>query len=220
MKNVEILIGWEERKGQLIDMDLIKQILHDYLILFSMVNVIGNLPIFAELTHDMEEKTRNHALRVAVLTGGSIVLVFALFGDFMLKNIFEVETHSFKIAGGILVFIVAAKGVMSGSRQLKSQIPHDKSIAIFPMGFPYLAGPGTILTTILLFRNSEILITLPSAILVYLSTLPILHLAPLVTRVFGKLGVSVLSRILYIFISAKAIDFVLQGLSGFFKIHL
>jgi multiple antibiotic resistance protein len=184
-----------------------------------MVNVIGNLPIFSELTHDMEKKTRNHAYKVAVFTAGSIVLLFALFGDFMLKNIFDIETHSFKIAGGILVFIVAARGVMSGPRHLKSQTSHDKSIAIFPMGFPYLAGPGTILTTILLFRNSEILITLPSAVLVYLSILPILHLTPLVTRVFGKLGVSVISRILYIFISAKAIDFILQGISGFLKIH-
>lgn len=198
-------------------MDIIKQILHDYLILFSMVNVIGNLPIFSELTQDMEKKTRNNAYKVAVFTAGSIVLVFALFGDFMLKNIFEVETHSFKIAGGILVFIVAARGVMAGPKHLKSQTTHDKGIAIFPIGFPYLAGPGTILTTILLFRNSEILITLPSAVLVYLSILPILHLTPLVTRVFGKLGVSVLSRILYIFISAKAVSFVLQGISEYLK---
>lgn len=198
-------------------MDIIKQILHDYLVLFSMVNAIGNLPIFADLTHDMDTGLRNTIYRIAVLTGGSIVLVFALFGDFMLDNIFDVNTNSFKIAGGILVFIVAAKGVMSNSKIFSPHVSGDKSIAIFPLGFPYLAGPGTILTTILLFRNSEILITVPSAVLVYLSILPILHLAPLVTRVFGQLGISVISRILYIFISAKAVEFVLQGLSGFLK---
>lgn len=182
-----------------------------------MVNAIGNLPIFADLTHDMDTGLRNTIYRIAVLTGGSIVLVFALFGDFMLDNIFDVNTNSFKIAGGILVFIVAAKGVMSNSKIFSPHVSGDKSIAIFPLGFPYLAGPGTILTTILLFRNSEILITVPSAVLVYLSILPILHLAPLVTRVFGQLGISVISRILYIFISAKAVEFVLQGLSGFLK---
>ena len=198
-------------------MDIIKQILHDYLVLFSMVNAFGNLPIFADLTHDMDTGLRNTIYRIAVLTGGSIVLVFALFGDFMLDNIFDVNTNSFKIAGGILVFIVAAKGVMSNCKIFSPHVSGDKSIAIFPLGFPYLAGPGTILTTILLFRNSEILITVPSAVLVYLSILPILHLAPLVTRVFGQLGISVISRILYIFISAKAVEFVLQGLSGFLK---
>jgi multiple antibiotic resistance protein len=213
------MIGWEERKELLISMDEIKQILHDYLVLFSMVNAIGNLPIFAELTKDMDEKVRKKVYRIAVFTGGSIVLVFALFGDFMLSNVFDVSTNSFKIAGGVLVFIVAVRGVMSNSKILSTPVSADKSIAIFPLGFPYLAGPGTILTTILLFRNSNMLITLSSAVLVYLSILPILYLAPLVTRVFGQLGVSVISRILYIFISAKAVEFVLQGISGFLKTH-
>jgi multiple antibiotic resistance protein len=212
-----ISIGWEEQKKRSNDMDIIKQIVHDYLVLFSMVNAIGNLPIFSELTQDMDEKLRKKIYEIAVLTGGSIVIVFALFGDFMLNNIFEVSTSSFKIAGGILVFIVAARGVVLGSKSLNVSVTNEKSLAIFPMGFPYLAGPGTILTTILLFRNSDILITSASAILVYLSILPILFLAPIVTKVFGQLGVSVISRILYIFISAKAIEFILQGFGEFLK---
>ena len=214
---LSISIGWEEQKKRSNDMDIIKQIVHDYLVLFSMVNAIGNLPIFSELTQDMDEKLRKNIYEIAVLTGGSIVIVFALFGDFMLNNIFEVSTSSFKIAGGILVFIVAARGVVLGSKSLNVSVTNEKSLAIFPMGFPYLAGPGTILTTILLFRNSDILITSASAILVYLSILPILFLAPIVTKVFGQLGVSVISRILYIFISAKAIEFILQGFGEFLK---
>ena len=214
---LSISIGWEEQKKRSNDMDIIKQIVHDYLVLFSMVNAIGNLPIFSELTQDMDEKLRKNIYEIAVLTGGSIVIVFALFGDFMLNNIFEVSTSSFKIAGGILVFIVAARGVVLGSKSLNVSVTNEKSLAIFPMGFPYLAGPGTILTTILLFRNSDILITSASAILVYLSILPILFLAPIVTKVFVQLGVSVISRILYIFISAKAIEFILQGFSEFLK---
>jgi multiple antibiotic resistance protein len=180
-----------------------------------MVNAIGNLPIFSELTRDMDEKVRKEVYKIAVLTGGSIVILFALLGDFVLKNIFEVNTSSFQIAGGILVFIVAARGVILGPKSSNFTLADDKSLAIFPLGFPYLAGPGTILTTILLFRNSDIIITISSAFLVYLSILPLLYLTPLVTRVFGQLGVSVISRILYIFISAKAIQFILQGVSSF-----
>ena len=211
------MIGWEERKEHQNNMDILKQILHDYLVLFSMVNAIRNLPIFSDLTQHMDKPTRNYVYKVAVLTGGTIVLLFALFGDFMLTNIFEVDTASFKIAGGILVFVVAARGVILGVKTLSSPVSEDKSIAVFPLGFPYLAGPGTILTTILLFQNNDILITVSSAALVYLTILPILTLAPLVTRVFGQLGVSVISRILYIFISAKAVEFVFQGISGFLK---
>lgn len=196
-------------------MDVISNILHDYLVLFSMVNAIGNLPIFAELTNEMNDKQRKRVYRIAVVTGGSIVITFALLGDFMLTNVFGVNTFSFKVAGGILVFIVAARGVMSGPQILNKPFSKDENIAIYPLGFPYLAGPGTILTTILLFRNSHILITLSSATLVYLFILPILYLTPFVTRVLGKLGVSVISRILYIFISAKAVEFILEGIRSF-----
>lgn len=199
-------------------MDVISNILHDYLVLFSMVNAIGNLPIFAELTNEMNDKQRKKVYRVAVVTSGSIVIAFALLGDFMLTNVFVVNTFSFKVAGGILVFIVAARGVMSGSQILKKPFSKDENIAIYPLGFPFLAGPGTILTTILLFRNSDILITLSSATLVYLSILPILYLTPFVTRVLGKLGVSVISRILYIFISAKAVEFILEGIRSFLSL--
>lgn len=198
-------------------MDIIKQIAHDYLVLFSMVNAVGNLPIFADLTNKMDSNSCKRTFRIAVLTAGSIVLVFALFGDFMLDNVFNVDTNAFKIAGGLLVFAVAANGVMSGAKVFSVHINESNNISVFPLGFPYLAGPGTILTTILLFRNSEILITVSSAVLVYATVLPILYLSPLVTKVFGKLGVSVISRILYIFISAKAIDFTLEGLRGFFS---
>lgn len=212
-----ILIGWEELKELQINMDIIKQIAHDYLVLFSMVNAVGNLPVFADLTNKMDANSRKRTFKTAVLTAGSIVLAFALFGDFMLDNIFNVDTNAFKIAGGLLVFVVAANGVISGAKVFNIQIKESNSISVFPLGFPYLAGPGTILTTILLFRNSEILITVSSAVLVYATVLPILYLSPLVTKVVGKLGVSVISRILYIFISAKAIDFTLQGLRGFFS---
>lgn len=211
------MIGWEERKELQISMDIIKQIAHDYLVLFSMVNAVGNLPIFADLTNKMDSNSRKRTFKIAVLTAGSIILIFALFGDFMLDNVFNVDTNAFKVAGGLLVFAVAANGVISGAKVFNVHINENNNISVFPLGFPYLAGPGTILTTILLFRNSEIIITVSSAVLVYVTILPILYLSPLVTKVVGKLGVSVISRILYIFISAKAIDFALQGLRGFFS---
>lgn len=180
-----------------------------------MVNAIGNLPIFSDLTQHLTKETRNYVFRVAVLTGGSIVLGFALFGDFMLKNVFEIDAASFKIAGGILVFVVSARGVIIGNKTSTITASDERSIAIFPLGFPYLAGPGTILTTILLFKDNEIIITITSAVLVYLTILPLLRLAPLVTKVFGQLGVSVISRILYIFIGAKAVSFILDGIRSF-----
>jgi len=189
-----------------------QQLLHNFLVLFAMVNAVGNLPIFADLIGDLTKHDRNRTFLTAVMVGGGIVLAFALFGDIMLRNVFDISTPAFKIAGGILVFAVAAKGVLSGPSTDHIKSPSTNNIAIFPMGFPYLAGPGTILTTILLIQIDGRLTTALTVILVYLSILPILYLAPLVEKAIGKVGVMVIARILYIFICAKGVSFVLNGL--------
>lgn len=197
-------------------METIRQLIHDALVLFAMVNAVGNLPVFAQYTAGMEPRNRSKTFLLAVATGGGIVLGFALFGDVMLRNVFSVSTSAFKIAGGILVFMVAARGVILGSSQAIPDMNDSRSVAVFPLGFPFLAGPGTILTTILLMQDNGRVFTALTVVLVYLAILPVLKLAPLVERIIGKIGVSVIARILYIFICAKAVSFVLDG----FRLHL
>lgn len=201
-------------------MDFFKQITHDYLVLFAMVNAIGNLPVFADLTSGMDKPTRNRTFHIAALVGGAIVVSFAFFGDFMIRSVFEVSTSSFKIAGGMLVFWVAARGVVLGPHQHVRRSDHYENVAIFPMGFPFLAGPGTIITTILLFQSGGSLVTASAAVLVYLTVIPILYIAPFVERLIGRVGVLLITRILYIFICAKAISFIIEGLRLSLKIKI
>lgn len=196
-------------------MAILAQVLHDYLILFAMVNAVGNLPVFADLTSDLDKATRRKTYRIATLTGAGIVVSFALFGNLILKNVFSVSTDSFKIAGGILVFAVAAKGVIAGIQKRNGPGTDHENLAVFPLGFPFLAGPGTIVTTILLFQTSGSLITVATAALVYLSIYPILHLAGILEKALGRVVILVVARILYIFICAKAVAFILEGLQSY-----
>jgi multiple antibiotic resistance protein len=193
---------------------MITQVVHNYLVLFAMVNAVGNLPVFADLTAGMDKGTRRKTFRVAVLTGAGIVVSFAIFGSLILKNVFELNTNSFKIAGGILVFAVAAKGVISRIQRKNNSNADYENLAIFPLGFPFLAGPGTIVTTILLFQTSGSLITVAAAVLVYLSIYPILYLAGVLEKALGRVVILVVARILYIFICAKAVAFILEGLKA------
>lgn len=193
-------------------MDITRIILHDFLIMFAMVNALGNLPVFADLTGHLNQSERHHTFVSAVAVGCGIVLIFALFGDVMLRHIFEISTSAFKIAGGILVFIVAIQGVLTGSNRKKTSNTGSDNLAVFPLGFPYLAGPGTILTTILLIQSSGRLVTVVTVLLVYITVLPLLFLAPLVEKAISKVGVMVVARILYIFICAKGISFILSGM--------
>lgn len=192
------------------------QLLHDYLVMFGMVNAVGNLPIFAELTQGMSAQARSKAYRIGVSTAASIVLGFALLGNWMLKVVFEVDTNSFKIAGGILIFLVSLAPRKQGASQSVDHEAHYDNVAVFPMGFPFLAGPGTIVTTILLFQSGGSFVTYLAVICVYLTVLPLMHLAPLMERAVGRVGIMVITRILYIFVAAKAVAFTVDGIKASF----
>jgi multiple antibiotic resistance protein len=185
---------------------------NDTLVLFAMVNAVGNLPIFAELTRAMTSKQRSACFTKGVAVAAGIVVGFALLGHFVLGGIFQVSTAAFQVAGGVLVFAVAARGVIMGSRNAVSSPEGGlDDIAVFPLGFPFLAGPGTIVTTILLMQTDGHLIATVAALLVYAAVLPLMRLAPLLERAAGRVAVLVVARILYIFIAAKAVTFVVTG---------
>ncbi len=191
-----------------------QKLLHDYLVLFAMVNAVGNLPIFADLTRGMDRKAKSRTYRTATLTAGLIVVAFAFLGDWMLRAVFQVNVNAFKIAGGILVFAVAARGMLLGPRMRAESDELNEQVAIFPMGFPFLAGPGTIVTTILLMQENGGALTACSSVLVYATVLPILFLSSFIERAAGRVGVLVIARILYIFIAAKAVAFILDGIKA------
>ena len=192
-------------------MDLMRGIVHDYLVLFGMVNAVGNLPIFATYLGSLERPAAHRTVRTAVSVACGIVVAFALFGDAALTYVFEIDTASFKIAGGIVVFTVAARGVLGGAHHSLTTDPASDP-SVFPLGFPFLAGPGTIVTTILLLQSSGSIATVVAALLVYGTVIPVLYLAPVVERTVGRVSVLVVARILYIFICAKAIAFILAGI--------
>lgn len=185
---------------------------HDALVLFAMVNAVGNLPLFADITMGMDRRERSACFLKGVLVACSIVVAFAMLGHWMLASLFGVDPAAFQVAGGILVFVVAARGMLLGPKNAVRS-PEEKSgdVAVFPMGFPFLAGPGTIVTTILLMQADGPIMAAGAAVLVYAIVLPILFLAPLLERAAGKVAVLVVARILYIFIAAKAVAFIIHG---------
>jgi multiple antibiotic resistance protein len=198
-------------------MTALQRIVQEYLVLFAMINAFGNLPVFWELTQAMDRRTKARCFRTAVVTACAIVVTFALLGDWVLRSVFQVEVSAFKIAGGILVFAVASRGVLLGPHTQTGAPERYEDVAVFPLAFPYLAGPGTIVTTILLMQAEGGALTALTAIAVYATVFPLLYLAPLIARALGRVGVLVLTRILYVFIAAKAAAFVIDGIRGSFS---
>lgn len=196
------------------------QILHGTLLLLAIVNPIGNIPIYVSLTQHMEPRRRNRIFDLAVLTAFSMVILFASLGDWLLRHVFEVTVDEFRIAGGILLFIIAARGVLESQTRYRLS-PHEENyMAIFPLAFPIIVGPGSLALTIVLAQSYGLMrmtiVTLLSMVITYAfvrASYPFM-------RLVGPFAGQVIARLLYLFLAAKAVAMVLTGAVNYWKVMI
>ena len=188
------------------------------LLLLAVVNPVGNIPVFADLTDRMESHLRGRVMNLAVLTALAIVIAFALIGDWLLTYLFNVTVTELRIAGGILLFIVAINGVMP-RHQNQTRTDDPNMVAIFPIAFPLLVGPGAITLTIIMAQSiGHMLMTLTAAI-TFVIVFVVVRNANRLARLFGPYVGKVIARLLYVLLAAKAVSFILTGIETFYR-HL
>ncbi len=189
-------------------------IVHHALLLFAVVNPIGNIPLYADLTRELEIRERSNVMNFAVLTSLFVVTVFALIGDWSLVYLFNVTLGELEIAGGILLFVVALRGVMSQA----SVYPHSKDsrmLAVFPIAFPIMVGPGAITVTIITTGAIGHLLMILTAVVTFFFVFLIARNADRLMRLVGPYAGMMIARLLYIFLAAKAVAMVLDGTTEF-----
>jgi multiple antibiotic resistance protein len=180
------------------------------LLLLSVVNPIGNIPIFADLTRELEQRERGRVMNLAVLISWLLVVVFALVGDWSLKNLFGVTLGELEIAGGILLFVIALRNVLPTG--LPYRQPKDSTmLAVFPIAFPLLVGPGAITLTIITTQQIGHLLMIVTAAATFAIVLLITRYADFLMRLIGPYAAMIVARLLFIFLAAKAVDMVLDG---------
>lgn len=126
---------------------MITAVLSVTMILFSVIDIIGSLPIILDL------KKRGVAIHAstATLAAGVLMVAFLFFGVALL-GLFHVEVKSFALAGSLIIFFIGLEMVL-GIHFFKSDHTDHASGSIVPLAFPLIAGAGT-LTTILSLRSS------------------------------------------------------------------
>lgn len=190
--------------------------------LLVVIDPPGLAPIFAALTRGYSERRKRDTAIRGVLVGAVILLIFALVGDVLLGAL-GISLAAFRIAGGILLFILALDMVFASprgvrSRTVKEQEEDDfnQDVTVFPLAIPLLAGPGAI-ASVLLFTGGrdtvEIAAFIGVLLFVLLLTLVSLLLAPRIMALMGETGSNVLSRVLGVVIAALAVQFVLDGVT-------
>lgn len=187
---------------------MINEILRATIALLIIVDPLGNIPIFVSLTEKMDKEIRAKTFKVAVSVGFSLLFLFAVFGLEILE-FFNISIPSFRIAGGLLLLIIAVEILVRGGWSYKGSKP--ETTGAVPMGFPLLVGPGAITTTIVNIHTYGLLITIISIIFVSIVTWIVLRYIDLVYHFLGEVGCEVVARVMAILIAAIAIQFVVEG---------
>jgi len=207
----------------------IEQLLNLFLLFLVVVDPIGNAPVFAGLVRGAERAFQRRMAIKGVVIATAILLGFAFIGDRLLEAM-HITVPAFKIAGGLLLFLVALDMVFARHSGLRSTTESEAAearsradVSVFPLAFPLLAGPAA-LTTILLTvgeaRGAPLLFGALIGVLVavMLVTLACLLAAGWLMKVLGETGANVVDRLLGVLLAALAVQHVVDGIKVSFGI--
>lgn len=195
--------------------------------LFVTIDPPGLAPIFVVLTAGGTRAERRSIAIRATLIAGAVLIGFALVGE-PLIGFLGISLPAFRIAGGLLLFVIAFEMVFGRREERKSVAAQTavegddlRHVAVFPLAIPLITGPGAISATILLASQAQSLGETVSllAVIVFLigSCLAVFLLAHDLERVLGETGRIVVSRLLGLILAALAVQFVADGIAAIVK---
>ncbi|HEC49937.1 MAG TPA: MarC family protein [Candidatus Desulfofervidus auxilii] len=188
--------------------------------IFIIVDPIGLIPGFVALTAPYSQSKIKTTVWEATLTLILVLTVFTLFGKDIL-NFFGITIPAFKIAGGIIIFMIAWQMLQAKQTRLKISPEEEvyskeqEKIGIVPLGIPMLAGPGAITTVIVLSGEKQILakfIILGSVLATAFLTYFILLFAKRFSDWLGPTGLYIFTRLMGLILAAIAVQFVIDGI--------
>jgi len=205
---------------------MIQQLIKFFVVFFVVVDPISLIPVFAVLT---EGASRPYAKKMAgkgALIALSICVIFAMGGAKFL-DIMGIALSSFRIAGGTLLFLIALEMVFGRTSGTKSTSDEEEEakmrddISVFPLAFPFIAGPGALATILLTageLRTTPLLFAgfLAVVALVMILCWVLMLATPQLMRLLGVTGANVMSRLSGVILAALAVQFIIDGLRGAF----
>ena len=203
--------------------------LNSFILFFITIDTIGNLPFFISLTEGAKIKKKNQIAVKSVIIAFFITIAFAYLGKYLLDAI-GVSLDSLKIAGGIILMFIAIDILFEKRkirREKKVEAALDEKnfdeIIVFPIAIPFIAGPSTLATIILLMGNYSN--SIESQMIVIFALI-----AALIVSLFLMIGTNfstkfippqilhATSRVFAFILAALATQFIIDGIKASFNI--
>jgi multiple antibiotic resistance protein len=188
---------------------------------FFVVDPLAVLPIFLAITAtETPAQKRATALRAAI-TCGITLTVFAAAGSLIFR-FFGITLGAFKVAGGVLLFLVALDMMQARPSRTRSTPEEEKEgaekadVAIIPLAIPLLSGPGSIATVmVLMTKHKQLVYAIPvfvSIVITAIITWLMLRGAEWMERRLSKTFMNVVTRVMGLILAAVAVEFVISGI--------
>jgi multiple antibiotic resistance protein len=183
-----------------------EELIYATTLLFFIFDPFATVPLFITLTKGQSEKEQAASADKAVLVAGLLFVIFALIGT-QLLSLFSITTDAFRIAGGIVLLLMAMEIVFS----LRFSRREDTSVAWVIIATPLLSGPGVITTAILLVDLYGHFTVLIAGVIGLAITWGIMRNSLLISRKVGDNAIEVFSKIIGLLLAAIAVEFIMRG---------
>jgi multiple antibiotic resistance protein len=176
-----------------------KEILTTFMVLFAVIDIVGNIPIII----DLRKKAGHIQSGKASIIAGIIMVVFLFLGESILTLI-GIDVHSFAVAGAFILFFIALEMIL-GITLYKQEEGTAMNASVFPLAFPLIAGPGSLTTLLSLkseFHTENIIIAVVINVLVIFL---VLKTSSRIERIIGQNGIDIIRKVFGVVLLAIAV---------------
>ena len=203
-------------------MQIVPSILSSFVTLFVTIGPVETAVVFASLTAAVHRSQRRSLALRSVTIAGLVLLLFAFAGSGVL-SLLHISLPAFRVAGGLLLFLQAltltfsSPGLSSLNDGERKDAQEPGDIAVFPLAFPMIAGPGSLSAAVLVMGRTSGWLEAAGVIAMLLVCLALtfgaMRAAERLVAVLGRTGADVVSRVSGILLAGLAVQFVFDGLA-------
>ena len=210
-----------------------------FITLFALIDPIGNVPIYAAATQS-QSKTSQNWLSIYISIFTALILTLFFFVGLNILKFFGISMDAFRIAGGLLLFLMGldmargdfiesfsqhGDGKAGGSPEEVTPLGHRESAKksfeklVVPFAFPLMVGPGTISTVIIQagvagdFGVTGYVVGVGAIVTTAVAILVTLLFSNTISRIFGRVGMVVVIRVLGLILCALSVQIIISAVS-------
>ncbi|WP_157206962.1 MarC family protein [Mariniflexile maritimum] len=190
----------------------LREIFTAFMILFAVVDIVGNIPIVI----DLRKKVGNINSRKAAIISGVIMISFLFLGKSILTLI-GIDVNSFAVAGAFILFFIALEMIL-GITLYKHEEHTSNTASVFPLAFPLIAGPGSLTTLLSLraeFKTENIIVAIILNVIVIFI---VLKTSRTIERFLGPNGISIVRKVFGVVLLAIAVKLFAHNIKALFEI--